>query len=241
MCGDLRVQRLGECLHETKRYVNYHVSALDSLVYVSLDGRHRTRVRAGRVQAHWWDTHRRRLAVRNAGARRTAIGIHHHPPLVAPCFARSAYPHEGRWTCRRQDRQLERKVLLGLDALHARRDGPLLRHPLGARTVEPAMAPALGSGTMATLVIHICGGVVGLLSGIAAMSFRKGSEWHRRAGNIFFISMLTMASTAALLGNVGGGVFTAYLVTTGWRTARRREGETTIFDWVRFWLLWRSE
>lgn len=40
-----------------------------------------------------------------------------------------------------------------------------------------------------------------------------------------------MASTAALLGNVGGGVFTAYLVTTGWLTARRREGETTIFDW----------
>lgn len=43
--------------------------------------------------------------------------------------------------------------------------------------------------------------------------------------------MLTMASTAALLGNVGGGVFTAYLVTTGWLTARRCEGETTIFDW----------
>ena len=81
------------------------------------------------------------------------------------------------------------------------------------------------------LVIHICGGVMGLLSGIAAMSFRKGSRRHRLAGNIFFISMLTMGSTAALLGNVGGGVFTAYLVTTGWLTARRREGQTTIFDW----------
>ena len=43
--------------------------------------------------------------------------------------------------------------------------------------------------------------------------------------------MLTMASTAALLGNVFGGAFTFYLVTTGWLTARRPEGQTTIFDW----------
>jgi len=54
------------------------------------------------------------------------------------------------------------------------------------------------------------------------------------AGNIFFISMLTNGSTAALLGNVFGGAITFYLVTTGWLTARRREGETTIFDWGAF-------
>lgn len=83
---------------------------------------------------------------------------------------------------------------------------------------------------LAVLVIHICGGVVGLLSGLAAVSFRKGSPRHGTAGNIFFVSMLTMASTAALLGNVFGGASALYLVTTGWLTARRREGETTIFD-----------
>jgi hypothetical protein len=81
------------------------------------------------------------------------------------------------------------------------------------------------------LIIHICSGVVGLLSGIAAMSFRKGSPRHRLAGNIFFISMLTLGSTAALLGNVFGGALTLYLVTTGWLTGRRRAGQTTIFDW----------
>jgi hypothetical protein len=50
--------------------------------------------------------------------------------------------------------------------------------------------------------------------------------------------MLIMAATAAYLGlvndeigNVFGGVLTIYLVTTGWLTARRREGETSIFDW----------
>ena len=58
------------------------------------------------------------------------------------------------------------------------------------------------------LIIHICGGLVGLLSGVAALSFRKGSPRHRMAGNIFFISMLTMASTAAYLGNVFGGAST---------------------------------
>jgi hypothetical protein len=51
------------------------------------------------------------------------------------------------------------------------------------------------------------------------------------AGNIFFISMLTMASTATYLGNVFGGASALYLVTTGWLTARRREGQTSIFDW----------
>jgi hypothetical protein len=81
------------------------------------------------------------------------------------------------------------------------------------------------------LIIHICGGVVGLLAGIAAMTLSKGSSRHRMAGNIFFIAMLTMASTAAYLGNLFGGASALYLVTTGWLTARRREGTTTIFDW----------
>jgi hypothetical protein len=32
------------------------------------------------------------------------------------------------------------------------------------------------------LLVHITGGAVGLLSGGVAMSFRKGSRWHRIAG-----------------------------------------------------------
>ena len=41
-----------------------------------------------------------RLAVRNAGAGRKAIGVRHHPPRVAPWVARPRHPHEGggsRW------------------------------------------------------------------------------------------------------------------------------------------------
>lgn len=89
------------------------------------------------------------------------------------------------------------------------------------------------------LVIHIGAGIIGLLSGAAAMAFRKGSHRHRMAGNVFFISMLTLSASAAYLGymkhqmgNVFGGLLTFYLVATAWVTARRRDGETGIFDWV---------
>src|SRR5829696_8437914 len=83
------------------------------------------------------------------------------------------------------------------------------------------------------LVIHICGGVAGMLSGIAAVAFRKGSRRHGMAGNVFFVSMLTMGSTAAYLGNVFGGAFSIYLVTTAWLTGRYKDGKTPvgIFDW----------
>ena len=45
--------------------------------------------------------------------------------------------------------------------------------------------------------------------------------------------MLIMGSTAALLGNVFGGAFSIYLVTTGWVTGRYKDGKTQtgIFDW----------
>ncbi|MDQ5845814.1 MAG: hypothetical protein M3539_11030 [Acidobacteriota bacterium] len=84
------------------------------------------------------------------------------------------------------------------------------------------------------LIFHICGGVVGVLSGAAAMSFRKGTRRHRVAGNVFFVAMLVMGSSAAYLGNVVGGLLACYLVATAWLTARRREGETSIFDWAAF-------
>ena len=88
------------------------------------------------------------------------------------------------------------------------------------------------------LVLHICGGLVGLLSGAAAMVFRKGSRLHSIAGQVFVISMLTMAAAGVTLavmksqpGNILGGAFTFYLVATGWMTARRVAPETSVFDW----------
>jgi hypothetical protein len=84
------------------------------------------------------------------------------------------------------------------------------------------------------LFLHICGAGIGLLSGTAALIFRKGFRWHRAAGNVFFVSMLIMSASGAgiaafikpNMGNVFGGVVTFYLVATGWLTVLRKEGET---------------
>ncbi len=90
-----------------------------------------------------------------------------------------------------------------------------------------------------TLIVHILGGTVGLVSGTAAMCFRKGSFRHMLAGRVFVASMLTMGVFAVYLAitrhqpnNIGGGILTVYLTGTAWLTARRRDGETSRFDWV---------
>lgn len=84
----------------------------------------------------------------------------------------------------------------------------------------------------AILAVHIGGGIIAVVSGIAAFAFRKGDGLHRVAGTIFFLSMLVMASTASYLGFVlskpgfgVGGILVIYLVTTGWTTARRKDNE----------------
>jgi hypothetical protein len=104
--------------------------------------------------------------------------------------------------------------------------------------LEQASAPMSYSPL---LLVHICGGILGLLSGAAAMSFRKGSRLHGAAGTVFFISMLCMSSIGAYMAlmksqtnNVLGGVLTFYLVATAWATARRRGAGTGIFDRIAF-------
>jgi hypothetical protein len=89
------------------------------------------------------------------------------------------------------------------------------------------------------LIVHICAGSLGLVSGTAAMIFRKGSPRHVLAGKIFVASMLIMGAFAVYLAitrhqpnNIGGGILTVYLIGTAWLTAWRRDGETSRFDWV---------
>ncbi len=92
--------------------------------------------------------------------------------------------------------------------------------------------------TTLLLILHISGGMVGILSGAVAMVFRKGFRWHALAGQVFVVAMLTMAGCGAVLAviknqpsNILGGTSTLYLVTTAWLTARRGDGKTGVFDW----------
>jgi hypothetical protein len=90
------------------------------------------------------------------------------------------------------------------------------------------------------VLFHITAGILGVLSGGAAMVLRKGSRRHGIAGNVFFVAMLGMTSSAVYMAstapdgeviNILMGLLAFYLVSTAWVTARRRSG-TGLFDRV---------
>src|SRR5256885_16029665 len=89
------------------------------------------------------------------------------------------------------------------------------------------------------LFLHVFAGLMALLSGTAAMSFRKGSRRHRETGYVFVASMLALGASGAYIGftaheilNGVMGVLTFYLVTTAWLTARRGDAQTFPFDYA---------
>lgn len=87
------------------------------------------------------------------------------------------------------------------------------------------------------LAVHIAGGIVGMLAGSAAISFRKGSLKHAITGRVFVVSMLIMAAGAVYLAllkqqtpNILAGTLTFYMITTAWLTARLKRGGTGVLD-----------
>lgn len=108
-----------------------------------------------------------------------------------------------------------------------------------AKTLEIAAdAPFwMHAGADALLYLHIGGGSIGLVSGATALLTRKGERLHRLAGNVFFVSMLTMAAVGAGVApflperiSSLAGFLTFHLVATSWMTVRRREGAIGRFE-----------
>src|SRR6202035_2827689 len=93
--------------------------------------------------------------------------------------------------------------------------------------------------TILAYVLHVGGGTIGLASGLVAAFARKGGYLHRKAGTVFVVSMLTMATFAIYLAivlsdqvNLFIGTFAFYLVATAWMTVRRGEGTSGLFEKV---------
>ncbi len=70
------------------------------------------------------------------------------------------------------------------------------------------------------LPIHIAAGGLALILGGVALSVKKGGNIHRRSGVLFVYAMLVMGISAAILGNVGGGLMAVYFVVTALTTVR---------------------
>lgn len=105
--------------------------------------------------------------------------------------------------------------------------------------VSPESSALVHAAAALVLYTHIGAGSIGLLSGTAALIFRKGSRLHRWAGRVFVVSMLLMAAIGACVApflpvperaSVLAGVATFYLVFTAWATVRRKPGAAGLFD-----------
>lgn len=108
----------------------------------------------------------------------------------------------------------------------------------------PAGAPAWQHiGAAILLYAHIAGASVGMIAGTVAIVARKGAPVHRAAGNVFFVAMLAMTGVASAVApflgegqwtNTMAGLFTLYLVATGWATVKRKAGAVGHFEVVAF-------
>jgi hypothetical protein len=103
--------------------------------------------------------------------------------------------------------------------------------------VSPDAPLLIRAAASSALVLHIAGASLGILSGAVALAARKGWLAHRAAGNVFFVSMLTMSAIAAVAAPMVHdrvsalmGVFTFYLTATAWAVVRRRPTSVGRFE-----------
>jgi hypothetical protein len=97
------------------------------------------------------------------------------------------------------------------------------------------------------LPIHIAAGVLAIPLGFLALAVKKGGTTHRRIGLVFVWTMFVLGITAAILGNMGGGLMAVYFVGTAWVTVRQMTFTTApvralpillVFGAMFYWL-WR--
>jgi len=87
------------------------------------------------------------------------------------------------------------------------------------------------------MFLHILAGIGALVAAGVALGSTKGGHLHRRSGNAYALAMLFVSLTALVLAVVRPnaflfaiGVFSLYLVFTGWRAAKVRDGSPRLAD-----------
>ena len=87
------------------------------------------------------------------------------------------------------------------------------------------------------LVLHIAAGFTALLMGTAIMFLRKGGPVHRKAGRIFFVSLIAVSFSAFTLSLIRPnpflfmiGAFTLYQGLSGYRSVKYRMEHTGLWD-----------
>ena len=92
--------------------------------------------------------------------------------------------------------------------------------------------------------LHLIVGAITVSAGAGALILRKGSRWHRASGHVFFASMLMlcasgvyMSITRSIIFTFFLAIFSAYLVLTGWVSARRNDGEIGLFEKIAFFFV----
>ncbi len=89
------------------------------------------------------------------------------------------------------------------------------------------------------LGIHILSGFTALVSGLLAIVSQKGKKLHKIAGLTFFISMIMVCISAILISLMKDnhfllhiGIFSFYLVFSGYRSVKNKSLNPSIMDWV---------
>jgi uncharacterized membrane protein len=89
------------------------------------------------------------------------------------------------------------------------------------------------------LGFHIVAGNLALICGLISMISKKGKLLHRRAGIIFFYSMIAVTISSIYLSIVKDipfllhiGIFVFYQTYNGWRTLKIKSQHPSIFDWI---------
>jgi hypothetical protein len=101
--------------------------------------------------------------------------------------------------------------------------------------VAPDAPQWMHVGADLLLWLHIGGGGIGIVTGLAALANRKGGRIHRSAGKVFFWAMLVSYGVAAAVApfmhveqrtNTFAGLIALYLLLSGWASVRHAELKT---------------